>query len=125
MFEMSIVIAVAEDNRAILELASNALRMQGYEVLEVKCGTVALDAMECHERPVDLLLTDVEMPGIDGITLWHSIRARRPQTKVVFMSGSATTDDVDGAPLLSKPFTIPKLVKIVKDTLQLKGDYLA
>jgi two-component system, cell cycle sensor histidine kinase and response regulator CckA len=120
MLEKSIV--VAEDNPAILQLASSALRMQGYQVLEANCGTEALDAAERHDQPVDLLLTDVEMPGMDGIALWQSIRAQRPETKVVFMSGSATPDDVDGAPFLSKPFTVHNLVGIVEDTLRLRRD---
>ena len=117
--EKQLVIAVADDNPAIAGLVAGTLRRQGYQVLEAHCGTEALKAVESHDgKPLDLLLTDLEMPGINGIALWQSVRAKRPETKVVFMSGSATPDDVDGAPFLSKPFTLAKLVGIVEDTLQ-------
>jgi two-component system, cell cycle sensor histidine kinase and response regulator CckA len=122
MFEKKFVITVADDDPAIVKLASRALRMRGYQVLEANCGTEALDAAERHDNPVDLLLTDVEMPGMDGIALWRSIRAQRPETKVIFMSGSAMPDVVDGAPFLGKPFTVHKLVGIVEDTLRLERD---
>jgi two-component system cell cycle sensor histidine kinase/response regulator CckA len=123
MSEKNFVITVADDNPAVLKLASRALRMRGYQVLEANGGTEALELAERHDRPVDLLLTDVEMPGMDGIALWRSIRAWRPETKVVFMSGSATPDDVEGAPFLSKPFTLPALTGIVEATLRFKPDH--
>jgi CheY-like chemotaxis protein len=74
--------------------------------------------MKRHDKEVDLLLTDLEMAGMDGTGLGQSIRAKQPETKAVFMSRSTTPDDVYGAPLLSKPFTLPKLVGIVQATLQ-------
>ena len=58
------------------------------------------------DRLVDLLLTDVEIPGMDGIELLRSMRAQRPERKVILISGSATPDTVEGGPLLSKPFTV-------------------
>jgi len=121
MFEKSekqFVIAVADDNPAIVGLTASTLSMQGYQFLEAHCGTEALKAAERHDKPVDLLLTDGEMPGMDGIALWQSIRVQRHETNVVFVSRSATPDDVDGAPFQSKPFTLPKLMGIVEDTLQ-------
>lgn len=65
MFEKDFVITVADDNPAVLALTSGVLRTQGYQVLEANSGPAALDAAERHDRPVDLLLTDVEMPGMD------------------------------------------------------------
>jgi DNA-binding NtrC family response regulator len=58
------------------------------------------------------------MPGMNGIALWQSLRAKWPETKVIFMTGSANPDDVGGAPFLSKPFALDKLIGIVEDTLQ-------
>src|SRR6516164_7678524 len=100
MFERDFTITVADDNRGVLELVSRVLRMQGYQVLEANSGPEALHVAERHDRPVDLLLTDVEMPGMDGIELSRFLRAQRPETKVIFMSGNGTLGDVDGAPCL-------------------------
>jgi two-component system cell cycle sensor histidine kinase/response regulator CckA len=120
MSERNLTVTVADDSPGVLELVSSVLRMQGYQVLEANSGPEALDAAERHDRPVDLLLTDVEMPGMNGIELSRSMRAQRPGTKVIFMSGSGTLEEVDGAPFLSKPFAIPELLSTVKSTLLLK-----
>jgi len=118
-FETPFVIVVADDNPAILDLVSRILRMQGHQVLEANGGTEALGVVERHDgKPLHLLLTDLEMPGMNGVALWQSVRAKRPETKVVFMSGGAALDDVDGAPCLSKPFTLSRLIGIVEETLQ-------
>jgi two-component system cell cycle sensor histidine kinase/response regulator CckA len=119
VFQKEFVITVADDNPAIVELVSRALRTRGYQVLGAHCGKEALNQAERHDRQLHLLLTDIEMPGMDGIELWQSIRAARPETKVIFMSGSTTRDGVDGAPFLSKPFTVPELVGIVEEILRL------
>lgn len=111
------VITVVDDNPAVLQLAATVLRMQGYRVLEARCGADALDAAERHDKAVDLLLTDMEMPGMDGISLWREIRARRQETRVVFMSGRAMPGDVQGEPFLSKPFNLATLVGTVEDGL--------
>src|SRR5260370_416911 len=79
-----LVITVVDDNPAILQLVAGVLRMQGYRVLEAESGAEALDAAEHHDKPVDLLLTDIDMPGMDGISLWQEVRERWPETKVVF-----------------------------------------
>jgi two-component system cell cycle sensor histidine kinase/response regulator CckA len=119
MSEKDFTVTVADDNRGVLELVSSVLRTQGYRVLEATSGPEALDLAERHDCPVDLLLTDIEMPGMDGIELSRSMLAQRPGTKIIFMSGSGTLEEVevDGAPFLSKPFAIPELLSTVKNTL--------
>jgi DNA-binding response OmpR family regulator len=76
-----------------------------------------LDAAKRHDKPVDLLLTDVDLPGMDGVSPSREVRARWPETKVVFMSGDATPDSVGGEPFLSKPFALRELVGLVDDRL--------
>ena len=109
--------AVVDDNPAILQLVAKVLRIQGYQVLEAGCGAEAMDAAKRHDKPVDLLLTDIDMPGIDGVSLSRDVRERWPETKVVFMSGGATPDSVGGEPFLSKPFALRELVGLVDDRL--------
>jgi two-component system cell cycle sensor histidine kinase/response regulator CckA len=90
------VITVVDDNPAVLQLAATVLRMKGYRVLEARCGADALDAAERHDKPIDLLLTDIDMPGMDGISLWREMRARQ-ETRVVFMSGRGMPGGVEGS----------------------------
>ena len=73
--EKQFTIAVVDDNPAILQLVAKVLRIQGYQVLEAGCGAEAMDAAKRHDKPVDLLLTDVDMPGMDGVTFARSARA--------------------------------------------------
>ena len=87
-------------------------------MLEAGCGAEALDAAKRHDKPVDLLLTDIDMPGMGGVLLSREVRERWPETKVVFMSGGATPDNVGGEPFLSKPFALRELVALVDDNLR-------
>jgi two-component system cell cycle sensor histidine kinase/response regulator CckA len=115
--EKQFTIAVVDDNPAILQLVAKVLRIQGYQVLEARCGAEAMDAAKRHDKPVDLLVTDIDMPGMDGVSLSREVRERWPETKVVFMSGGATPDSVGGEPFLSKPFALRELVGLVDDRL--------
>ena len=115
--EKQFVIAVVDDNPAILQLAASVLRMQGYRVLEARCGTEALHTAERHDEAVDLLLTDIDMPGMDGVSLSQEVRERWPETRVVFMSGGHQADDVESEAFLSKPFVPNELLAIVEDSL--------
>jgi len=72
---------------------------------------------EADDKQVDLLLTDIDMPGIYGVSLSREVRDRWPETKVVFMSGGATPGGVGGGPFLSKPFALRELVALVDDSL--------
>jgi two-component system, cell cycle sensor histidine kinase and response regulator CckA len=110
-------ITVVDDNPAVQQFVAKVLRMQGYRVLEAGCGAEALDMAEGHDKQVNLLLTDIDMPGMDGVSLSREVRERWPETKVVFMCGGATPDGVGGEPFLSKPFALRELVTLVDDSL--------
>ena len=115
--EKQFTIAVVDDNPAVLQLAAKVLRIQGYRVLEAGCGAEALDMAERHDKPVNLLLTDIDMPGMHGVSLSREVREQWPETKVVFMSGGATPDSAGGEPFLSKLFALRELVALVDDSL--------
>lgn len=115
--EKQFVIAVVDDNTAVLQLTANLLRMRGHRVLEARCGAEALHAVERHDETLDLLLTDIDMPGMDGVSLSQEVRERWPETRVVFMSGGHQADDVEGEAFLSKPFAPSQLLAIVEDSL--------
>ncbi len=114
---------LVEDEAAIRKLARIALAGQGYHVLEADGGAAALAAARSHPGAIDLLVTDVVMPGMGGRELADAFRAVRPETPVLYMSGH--TDDelvrrgVTNATdaFLQKPYTLLALARKVRDVL--------
>jgi signal transduction histidine kinase len=100
-------ILVAEDERPIRSLAERVLRRFGYRVLLAQDGEEALRVAEDYGQPIDLLLTDVVMPKMDGLELAERLKVSRPDTSVLFMSGYPATEHglPEGLDLLLKPFT--------------------
>ena len=92
-------------------------------MLEADCAEAALDLLEDAALHVDLFVTDVIMPGLDGPTWVRQALAKRPQTPVVFVSGYAEDAFVDGqshvpnAIFLPKPFSLNALTQTVHDQL--------
>ncbi len=83
-------ILVAEDEAAVLESLSEVLREEGYDVVAVSDGTAALRALE--EREFDLILSDIRMPGADGLQVLRRAREIAPQTLVLLMTAHATVE---------------------------------
>ena len=111
---------VVEDEDAVREVTSRLLRMRGYTVVEAANPEEARKVFAC--QPVDLLVTDVVMPGGDGPALFFALSRLDPTLRVLYMSGyvdSAGIDDITalGAPLLCKPFAPDQLVRMVRDCL--------
>jgi two-component system cell cycle sensor histidine kinase/response regulator CckA len=116
-------ILLVEDEDAVRLFSARALRNKGYKVIEARSGQAALDIMGQSAEPIDLMITDVVMPEIDGPALVKQVRAGRPELKVIFISGYAETafrSQADGGPLhfLAKPFSLKQLAGKVKDVLQ-------
>jgi signal transduction histidine kinase len=116
-------ILIVEDEPAVRRMASRALRAQGYAVLEAANGAEALDVLSRAAGPVDLVLSDVVMPVLNGRELSERLAADRPEIRVLFMSGY-TDDDIvrrgllqPGAPFLQKPFVPADLSRKVRDVL--------
>jgi two-component system cell cycle sensor histidine kinase/response regulator CckA len=112
----SVTIIVADDDATIVALAAVLLRDQGYRVLEAHSAHQALRLAELNSTPVDVLLTDIEMPEMDGLALWESLRSRHAEMHVVFMSGGVKPES--DAAFLLKPFTLGELVHTVEGTLR-------
>ena len=114
------VVLVVEDDPAVREFARRSLEASGYVVLTAAGGDEALEASQDLGEHIDVLLTDVLMPGIHGPELAAKIRANRPDIGVVFMSGYAE-DDVDRDPqigvsgeILAKPFNMQALSRAIE-----------
>jgi two-component system, cell cycle sensor histidine kinase and response regulator CckA len=111
-------ILVVEDNTALRSLTERILRTHGYTVLGAANGAQATRIADGHAGDIAVILTDVVMPDNSGPALAHKIRARRPATKVVFMSGYAAQYGRDiGHAFLAKPFTSKQLLATVRAVL--------
>jgi PAS domain S-box-containing protein len=116
-------VLLVEDEPALRAVARRTLERQGYVVLEASHGEMALDIAARHTGALDLLMTDVVMPGISGRELATRLVAARPRVRVLFTSGY--TDDAivhhgvleAGIQFLQKPFTPSALARKVREVL--------
>jgi CheY-like chemotaxis protein len=116
-------ILLAEDDDAVRAIARETLERAGYRVLAAPDGSAALALAGSHDGPIDLLLTDVIMPGMNGRELAATLTRRRPGIRVLYASGY--TDNmlegqgalIPGVTLLDKPFTPADLAAKVRDVL--------
>ncbi|HEY2891925.1 MAG TPA: ATP-binding protein, partial [Dongiaceae bacterium] len=121
-------ILLVEDEDAVRLFSARALRNKGYKVIEARSGEAALVIMGQDGEPIDLLITDVVMPEMDGPALVEEVRSRRPDMKVIFISGYAESAfrqrASDGSMLhfLAKPFSLKQLATKVKDVLEEASD---
>jgi len=113
---------VVEDEPAIRQLVSRILGRRGYEVLAAPDGETGLRRFSERED-IDLVLTDIVMPGLDGVGMAQELRSRRPDLPVLFMSGypgenrpGLDEDDLDL--LIDKPFTPNQLLERVEQVLR-------
>ncbi len=116
-------VLVVEDETSVLKLVRRLLEAEHYVVLSAQDADEALLLAGQHRGPIHLLLTDVVMPGINGITLAERFAPLRPQTPVLFMSGYADAaivqrDIIDaGRAFLQKPFAPERLLSRVRDVI--------
>ncbi len=116
-------VLLVEDEDAVRLFSARALRNKGYKVLEARSGEAALEIVNEHLKDIDLVISDVVMPRIDGPTLIKELRIRRPDLPVIFISGYAEdafrkrVDAGEEAHFLMKPFTLKQLAAKVKEVL--------
>ncbi|WP_299356685.1 ATP-binding protein [uncultured Shimia sp.] len=114
------VVLLVEDEAPVRSFASRALRLNGFTVLEAGTGEEALQILEDRDLHVDLFVSDVVMPGLDGPAWVAQAREQRPKTRVVFMSGYAEDSfpdkkaKIEGSAFLPKPFSLKDLTSIVQ-----------
>jgi two-component system cell cycle sensor histidine kinase/response regulator CckA len=117
-------VLVAEDEEPLRQMVVHVLRIQGYTVLEAESGRHALEVWERANRPVDLLLTDMVMPGgIMGSELASRLTEKHPALKVIYTSGYSPgmagkdTSLLAGRNFLPKPYSLGKLTQFIRECL--------
>ena len=116
-------ILLVEDEEGLRSLNARGLRSRGYTVIEAANGVEALEELAANDGGVDLVVSDVVMPEMDGPTLLKSMRSRNPDIKVIFVSGYAEDAFAKSLPenqqfaFLPKPFSLSQLVAAVKETI--------
>jgi len=116
-------ILVVDDEQEILNFVQTALNRGGFSVVQAQSGDIALEVFGKLEVPVDLLLTDVVMPGMSGPMLADRLLAMQPSLPVLFMSGYDDRQVVqryvlkEGFALLTKPFTLEMLNDKVQEMI--------
>jgi PAS domain S-box-containing protein len=121
-------IMVVEDDDTVRTLTANVLKNAGYSVIEASGPAAALKMAERNASTIHLLLSDVIMPGFDGVELSKRLRQSHPDTPVLFMSGYS--DDtmarhgltVDQYELLAKPFSTTNLLRKVRAALTVQAN---
>jgi CheY-like chemotaxis protein len=116
-------ILLVEDEESVRQLVRDTLVAKGYQVLEGGTGDAGIEAAACHKGKIDLIITDVVMPGLGGREMVKELAATRPGTKVLFLSGY-TEDAIlsdgsieSGTAFLQKPFTLQSLSRKVREVL--------
>jgi CheY-like chemotaxis protein/anti-sigma regulatory factor (Ser/Thr protein kinase) len=114
-------VLIADDDSADRGMCRRVLEFEGFEVLEAGNGIIALEIIE--HRAVDVLLTDVMMPGLDGLELLERARDRHPELRAIVMTGFKTEEAIIRAfrnkacDFLNKPFHVDELVEAVQSAL--------
>jgi len=117
------VVLLVEDEAPVRAFASRALRMRGFTVLEAESAEEALEILDQSDLSVDIFVTDVIMPGMDGPSWVRKALEKRPGVKVVFVSGYAEDDfsenqaRIPNSVFLPKPFSLNELTSTVQQQL--------
>jgi len=124
-----LTVLLVEDEVAVRNFAARALAMQDIDVLEAGTGEEALSLLKDPGLKIDVIVSDVVMPGQDGPTWVRRALKDHPKAKVVFVSGYAEETfskefgGIAGAQFLSKPFTLSKLIRTVHDMCQTANNF--
>ncbi len=106
-------VLVVDDEANVRDFARSVLSRNGYEVLEAADGLEALNLMEQLSGQVEVVVTDIKMPGMDGFALADKICSAYPDVRLLFMSGYVSTP-ARKKPFLPKPFLPAALLKAIQ-----------
>jgi len=116
-------VLVVDDEQGLRDLVCRTLRAEGFTTLEAGHGAEALEVMESAPGPIDLVVTDVVMPGMDGRELGRRLAQRWPDLPILYISAYDVNDIFrrgsprHSAPFLQKPFPLDGLITVVRGLL--------
>jgi hypothetical protein len=118
------LILIADDDASIRSMCKKLLEKNGYRVLLAKDGLQAVELFQQHKHDVRVVLTDLAMPRMDGLTLIHALRAEPPFPRIIATSGMVTEADaeefknIEVDAILHKPITVTVLLKALRTSIQ-------
>jgi len=116
-------VLLVEDEALVLDLVNETLKMDGYKVITASEPATALKLADSMTERIDILVTDVVMPGMNGRALYDAISAKRPDIKVLYMSGYTANANISrgvldsGINYIQKPFSIATISAKVREVL--------
>ncbi len=113
-------ILVVDDNESVLTTVAKILTVAGFQILSADGGVTALKLARDTDQHIDLLLSDVDMPGMSGPDLGEALKKERPDMHVMLMSGGSNGNLLVlnyGWAYIQKPFVTVKLIQMVTDVL--------
>ena len=120
---MPSTVLLADDNREMVDSLSELLRLSGHSVIAAYSVREALDLLDEEPQRIDVVVSDIRMPGADGFDLFRVLRHRFPDLPVVLITGNPTTsDDVipRGVTILQKPVGIGELQQAIAEAAERK-----
>jgi two-component system, cell cycle sensor histidine kinase and response regulator CckA len=111
------MILLAEDTNEIRHMVAGVLCQNGYSVLEAGDGLEALEISDSYAGDIDMLITDLMMPRLSGMDLIRTLKSRRPDTRVLAISGWTNAVLDSGTVLLQKPFTPAALLRKIDEVI--------
>jgi two-component system, cell cycle sensor histidine kinase and response regulator CckA len=113
-------ILVVDDEPGIRMFVSQILEQNGFSVLTAPDGADAISISQSHQGEIGLVITDVRMPNVDGLTLAQALLEEDPNMPVLFMSShydASLMDQFEGSEFLAKPFSVDRLLEAVRTML--------
>jgi CheY-like chemotaxis protein len=119
-------VLLVDDEASIRMVVARVLEANGYRVLLALSGEEAIELWKAYSSEIDLLFTDLQMPGMSGVELAEELKRTRPDLKVLFTSGSgisvveAMLNSTQAGAFLPKPYRMPALGRAVQNALNSK-----
>jgi CheY-like chemotaxis protein len=115
------MILIVDDESSVRKVVARVIEKRGFEPIHARNGLEAVEIFGSYHSEIALVISDVQMPVMDGLEAIDRMREMRPGMRAIIMTGAAGEFDSRGCPLLRKPFTPARLLECVDETLTAGG----